>query len=229
MIRYDKIYHETLRIYRSMDELTFPIEPELAAATRSNCRMMTYREFSELNGCSIEETIRLCESRSGCTQYDVLKGRYLILWNDDPSDNNVPGRQRWTKAHELGHVVFGHLPETAKQRGRSSGFCHQHNREFEDEADAFAALLLCPWALFRQLHIYSPKDIENIFGLSEAASHVRWEDYKRWEFAKRHEKEIQWEQRVRSLYRLRKRGGRLRHPPFRYAHPRRSGIDIWSD
>ena len=229
MIRYDKIYKETLKIYRDMYRLVFPIDPEQAAMTRKDCRMMTYRAFSDLNSCSIDETIQLCKSRSGCTHYDALTGRSLILWNDDPSDNNVPGRQRWTKAHELGHVVLGHLKVTAKESSEEDGFIHTHRREFEEEADIFASVLLCPWALFHQLHIYSPADIMNVFGLSVEASNIRWEDYKRWEFSKRHEKELQWAGHMQSVYLLRKRAGRMEHPPFRFDGVRHSGVSVWMD
>ncbi len=229
MIRYARIHNEVLKIYRDMAQLTFPIEPEAALVRHPNCKMMTYREFSILNDCSVEETMRLCGSKDGSTHFDVLRGRYLILWNDDPSDNNVPGRQRWTKAHELGHVLLGHLSDEAKERGNSDGFFHWFHREAEDEADLFASLLLCPWALFRQLGIHSPADIMNVFGLSVEASNIRWEDYKRWEFSKRHEKELQWESNMQGLYALRKRSGRLRHPPLRYNGKIYSGILIWPD
>ena len=105
MIRYPFIYNQVLQIYRDMDKISFPIEPDTIISRLTNCRMRTYKQFAETNGCSIRDVILLCESKSGCTHYDVANNRYLILWNSDSSGNNVEGRKRWTKAHELGHVI----------------------------------------------------------------------------------------------------------------------------
>jgi hypothetical protein len=229
MIRYGKVHDEVLKLYCNMNPLVFPIQPEEAMRAVPNCRMMTYREFSALNNCSVEETVRLCSSKSGCTQYDVLRNRHLILWNDDPSDNNVLGRQRWTKAHELGHVVLRHLPQTARSRSEPSGFYAEHCKEYEDEADLFASILLCPWPLFFQLHIHSAADVANVFGLSTEASNVRWADYLRWMGCKRNDKELRWAGWMEGLYQLRKKSGMVEHPPFHYGGKLRSGIDVWPD
>lgn len=229
MIRYGLIYKEVLRIYKSQNTLVFPIEPCNLASNFPNLRMMTYQQYAEWNDCSMERVIRTCKSKFGCTHYDPPNDRYLILWNEDTADNNVLGRQRWTKAHELGHVVLKHLPMTAAKQMSRDGFYSKHDKELEDEADYFAALLLCPWALFRQLYVDSPADIENIFGLSEMAANLRWEDYVRWHKCKRAPEELRWADRMRSIYRLRERAGRLEHPDFRYKGFRRSGVTVWKE
>lgn len=191
--------------------------------------MMTYKEFAEFNKCDIEIVMRLNESEFGCTHYDTPNNRYLVLWNDDPSNNNVPGRQRWTKAHELGHVILKHLPMAAAKQMPHNGFHINSHRDFEEEADYFTSVLLCPPPLFKQLHIYSPADIMNIFGLSEEAANNRWREYLRWRDAKRAPEEFTWEERMRSLFRLKERAGTLKHPPFRFTKPRSSAINIWKE
>lgn len=106
MIRYNYIYNQVLQLYRSLDKIIFPIEPSDLITMRSDCRVMTYSKFAEINDCSLQDVVLLCESKSGCTHFDTASNRYLILWNDDSHDYNVSGRKRWTKAHELGHVVL---------------------------------------------------------------------------------------------------------------------------
>lgn len=139
MIRYPFIYNQVLQIYRDMEQIRFPIEPDNIISRFSNCRIRTYQQFAQTNGCSIRDVILLCESKSGCTHYDVANNRYLILWNSDNADNNVSGRKRWTKAHELGHVVLKHLPLVAEPMLAEHGFCPMETSDFEIEADQFAA------------------------------------------------------------------------------------------
>lgn len=93
MIRYPFIYNQVLQIYRDMEQIRFPIEPDNIISRFSNCRIRTYQQFAQTNGCSIRDVILLCESKSGCTHYDVANNRYLILWNSDNADNNVSGRK----------------------------------------------------------------------------------------------------------------------------------------
>lgn len=229
MIRYGLVHKEVLHIYKMLDPVAFPIEPCNLSYIFPNLRMMTYQQYAEWNDCSIERVIQTCKSKFGCTHYDPVNDRYLIVWNDDTADNNVLGRQRWTKAHELGHVVLKHLPMTAQKKMSRDGFYSKHDDELEEEADLFAALLLCPWALYRQLYIDSAADIENIFGLSEMAANIRWQDYLRWRGCRRAPEENTWADRMRSIIQLRKRAGHLEHPPFRYKGFRNSAIMVWKD
>lgn len=229
MIRYGLICKKVLSLYQKQRILRFPIDPCQVIEELGNCHAVPYSTLAEWNGCDMEEVIRLNESKSGCTHYEPSTERYLILWNDDPTNNNVPGRQRWTQAHELGHVILNHLPiseivKLAETRGK-----YDTIPEFEEEADQFAATFLCPTPLYHALNIYSAADIQNIFGLSEEASNIRWSEYLRFRYAKRAPEEKLWEMHMQSLLQLKKRAGRLEHPPFRYTKPPRSGISIWME
>jgi len=141
---------------------------------------MTYQEFSELNCCSIEDVIMMCESRSGCTHYSLANDRYLTLYNASFADNNVAGRIRWTKAHELGHVTLKHLPYIAVSQIAEHNFNKVYDHELEQEADYFAAMLLSPFPIWEMLGIKTLFDIQKVFGLSEEASKNRESDYIKW-------------------------------------------------
>lgn len=197
MIRYAYICNQILQIYRSLDGLSFPLDPRKPFQLMNNCKLMTYKTFSEINHCSLQEVFLLCESQSGCTYYDVSNDRYLVLFNSSTANNNVIGRIRWTLAHELGHVVLNHLPYIAEPLIAEHNFNNLSNPELEAEADYFAAAFLCPMPLFDQLHIQSASDIQNTFGLSYEASEVRWKEYIKW---KRNHRKTAWENDLKKIY-----------------------------
>lgn len=198
MIRYPYIYNQVLQLYRAMDRIVFPLEPSATIDTIRNCRVMSYQDFARLNQCSIRDVVLLCESKSGCTHYDVTKDRYLILWNADNAENNVAGRKRWTKAHELGHVILKHLPLIAEPLLAENSFNNLTAPEFEAEADQFAATFLCPMPLFKELSINGPVDIQRVFGLSAEASVNRWMEYLKW---LRYHRKTAWENDMKRVYR----------------------------
>lgn len=226
MVRDIKIKALVFEIYSKMDRIIFPIEPGSLITDIPNCRIMTYSEFAQVNECSVREVIRLCESKSGATHYDTANDRYLILWNRDESGFAGVGRKRWTKAHELGHVILRHLPQAAERFGNLK------QPEFEQEADRFAADLLCPSPLFDLLHIQSPVDIGFVFGLSNEASNYRWEEYQR---SLRHVENKQWDSDMRWLFRAKMREGKARYTTLRQANSswesgrRGDWISIWKD
>jgi len=197
MIRYAFIYNQVLQIYCSMDQITFPIEPCSIIDRYPNCKYITYQDFAEMNQCDIREVILLCESKSGCTHYDAAKNRYLILWNEDRADNNVTGRRRWTKAHELGHVVLRHFPLVTEPALAENSFSNLTAPTLEAEADHFAATLLAPMPLFSVLGIASVWDIRQTFGLSKEAATNRWNEYLTW---KRSHRKTAWENDLRRVY-----------------------------
>ena len=197
MIRYAYICNQILQIYRNLDGLSFPLDPRKPFQLMDNCKLMTYKTFSEINRCSLQEVFLLCESQSGCTHYDVSNDRYLVLFNSSTANNNVLGRIRWTLAHELGHVVLKHLPYIAEPHIAEHNFNNLSNPELEAEADYFAAAFLCPIPLYEMLSIRSARDIEYTFGLSREASECRWNDYLKW---KQNHRKTAWENDLKRIY-----------------------------
>ena len=88
----------------------------------------------------------------------VIRGtnEYLIVYDNE---NFSRERIRWTIAHEIGHIVLGHLvyyEETALNRG---GLTNKEYGVLEVEAHWFAESLLAPNFL---LHVFSIKDNQEI-------------------------------------------------------------------
>lgn len=196
MIRYAYIRNQVLQLYKELPIIEFPLNPKVFFDQIENCRIMSYQTCAKINHCSLHDVMLLCESNSGCTNYDVTSDKYLVLYNTSTENNNVTGRIRWTLAHELGHVVLKHLPYVAESYIAEHNFNNLSNPALEGEADYFAAALLCPMPLYERFHIQSPTDIQHIFGLSSEASDVRWREYLKW---KRSHKKTAWENDIKHL------------------------------
>ena len=178
LIRYAYICNQVLQLYKKLPSIKFPLDPRLFFEQMDNCTIMTYNKFAELNQCPLQEVFALCESKSGCTHYDVGKNRYLILFNSSRENHNVLGRIRWTLTHELGHVTLNHLPYIAEPHIAENNFNNLSN------------------PLYEMLNVESAQDIQHIFGLSWEASNVRWNEYIKW---KRNHRKTAWENDMKRL------------------------------
>lgn len=180
MIRYTYVNNQVLNIYSMLPTIKFPIDVKEVIRYIPNCRYMSYQQFAKINQCSIDDIVQICESKSGCTHYDIMNDRYLILCNQSTADNNNIGRQRWTCGHEIGHVVCNHHTISAYEKLSENSLLQTTNPEYEAEADYFAATLLAPFPLFKLLNIKSAINIQNTFGLSAEASLYRYKQYLKW-------------------------------------------------
>lgn len=181
MIRYTYVNNQVLNIYSMLPTIKFPLDVREVIRYIPNCRYMSYQQFANINQCSIDDIVQICESKSGCTHYDIMNDRYLILCNQSTEDNNNLGRQRWTCGHEIGHVVCNHHTISAYEKLSENSLLQTTNPEYESEADYFAATLLAPFPLFKLLNIKSAIDIQNTFGLSAEASLYRYKQYLKWQ------------------------------------------------
>lgn len=197
MIRYAYINKQVLDIYSALPSISFPIDANEIIKLIPNCRYMSYQKLAEISGISISDIINICESKSGCTHYDISQNRYLILCNQSNAGNNNTGRQLWTLCHEIGHIICGHHTNSAYEKLSENSTRKIINQEYESEADYFAATVLAPFPLFKVLNVRSQIDVENIFGLSCEASHYRFKQYIKWQYL--HTKTA-WENDLIRLY-----------------------------
>lgn len=129
---------------------TLPVEP---ARFHLACAVLSYQEYAALAGLPLEN-LAVQALFDGCA-VTGLRGRTLLLYNDQ----SPPARQRFTLAHELGHLLLGHGVRSMRE---------------EDEADFFAAALLMPDALLTALCRRGLRLTEHFltreFGVSRAAA-----------------------------------------------------------
>lgn len=196
MIRKIYINNLVLNLYSQLPRIKYPLDLNEVLSLIPNCKLMSYQKFADINNCSVNDVITLCQSKSGCTHYDVETNRYLILVNLAETSNY--GRRRWTIAHEIGHIVCGHHILSAVDKIAENSFAQINNQDYEIEADYFAVTLLSPLPLFKAFEIQSARDIQNTFGLSAEASDIRLKEYKIW---LRNHRKTAWENDIVNMYR----------------------------
>jgi len=90
--------------------------------------------------------------------------KYLTIYDD----KRMCGRIRWTLAHEIGHIVLGHLTDF-----QGTNFKAEDYRILEREANIFAAELLAPLAVLKHLGVYKITEIASLCGISKQAARYR--------------------------------------------------------
>ena len=99
----------------------------------------------------------------------IIAGQPLILVN---RNKPVP-RQRFTAAHELGHILLGHVEEgRSAHRGASP-----EDEAMEQEANVFASRLLAPACVLWGCGVRSAEDIMNLCDISRQAAEFRWQRF----------------------------------------------------
>ncbi len=123
------------------------------------------------------QRVGLClGSEDGFVCYDASHDRYRLAYDCERMD----ARMRWTLAHELGHIVLGHLedfPETSITRKQSPVLLDI----LDKEADKFVGDILAPAPLLIGLaessHLHTKEFYyalsRDLFGLSIQAAHYR--------------------------------------------------------
>ena len=180
MIRGEFIKNQVLKIYRTLPELTFPMDAKRVFDLIPNCEYYSYQDFAAQNGFTVEEVSKACASKFGCTIFNKAFNRYLVLCNQSTEDHNNHGRQRWTRSHELGHILCKHYQLSEAKTLAYSGDGNSLENDCEAEADLFASIFLAPFPLFKYLNVNSPVDAQNILGLSYEASVYTFDKYIRW-------------------------------------------------
>ena len=86
------------------------------------------------------------------------------------SNLTIPARQRFTCAHELGHIILGHV-------GRYDLVCREPapgDNPIEQAANVFASRLLAPACVLWGCGVQSAEDIAQLCDISRAAAEFRW-------------------------------------------------------
>lgn len=96
-------------------------------------------------------------------------GKPVILYNQDRS----PMRIRFTIAHELGHLVMGHV--APGQRTSINREPSPADDPIETAANQFAARLLAPACVLWGLDVHTPEEISELCHISQQAAEFRAE------------------------------------------------------
>lgn len=118
---------------------------------------------AEINSLPVS-TKRVCEKLEiVLVETKNIKGGYTTVINKPyiaVGSGLPPQRKRFTIAHEIGHIVMGHIV---------NGEEHQ-----EALANVFALALLAPGCILRRIGVSSAEEIEKLCNISSAAAEQRW-------------------------------------------------------
>lgn len=91
-------------------------------------------------------------------------------------------RQRFTVAHELGHIILGHVGKYKLVNREPS----ENDSPIEKEANVFASRLLAPACILHEIGIQDPQEISELCGISLQSAEIRFSRFQ--ELEKRNEK-----------------------------------------
>lgn len=121
-------------------------------------RLYTYKE-----GEKIIRHLRLENNIIGNDAFSI--GRVIFYDDSKPS-----ARQRFSVAHEIGHIIL-HKPDCATVYNREIS---QSDDPKETEANVFASRLLAPLCVLHFLNVQSAKQIAEICDISMTAAQIRF-------------------------------------------------------
>lgn len=130
--------------------------------------LKTDKEYMKEKGLSQEEMDVIMRRGDGAVVLE--KGCYCIIYKKKPFK-----RQRFTIAHEIGHIVLNHLIEFSPAKN----FPPHVYDILELEADVFAAALLAPFTVTREHKLKTVKEIAEFFTVSKLCAKVSMEELDR--------------------------------------------------
>ena len=179
-IRYAFIKEKVQEIFIDSNIEKYPIDIKGLIKSFPYCKVVSYKKHMKKYSLSANETIGFFGTEEGCTDYNPLKNRYIIFYNNLNEYYKSSERIRWTLAHELGHILLNHHKLTNKTKIFRSSLNDNEYSIFESEANRFAALLLAYPLILHKLDIRNKDDIKYICALSDEASDYRYNDYLKW-------------------------------------------------
>lgn len=136
---YDRPIAESIRVLEDSGITDFPIDFRKIQKTYYNLfDIRSYKSFMEKHGVTRGEVISLLESEDGATVSN--NGKFIIYYNDA----NVRSRNRFTIAHEIGHIFLDHHFYYGKSLLSKDVVGKDLYQLLENEANCFARNLLCP-------------------------------------------------------------------------------------
>lgn len=143
---YKKATNLANKIFINYKNISFPLNMFQIIRLFPNIRIEKYSEMAAKSNTKFYDFIEILPSNLGFTfKYG---DRSIICYNDKKHETT----NRFTLAHELGHILLN----------------HSSSSDFEEkEANCFARNLLCPVTFAKELNIETIADYMNFFGVSE--------------------------------------------------------------
>ena len=165
--RYSYVRQRAYRLLCELEIDRLPIDPWAIAKALENIHVLKWTELRD--NCHQADPLSIDkEGADAKTQHIRGRNDYLVVYDDRVKSF---GRIRWTIAHEIGHIVLGHLVSfdaTALCRG---SLTETEYKVLEREADCFAVNLLAPMTIMNRIpSVKTAYDYMKVCQLSEEAS-----------------------------------------------------------
>lgn len=177
--RYEHIRNIIVRIYQEFNINSYPVDVFKLFRKISNCRVVPYSKFMKKYNLTFMDVYMYLNTDEGCTIYEAKSQRYIVYYNDFKQLKSIE-RQRWTLAHELGHILLRHHVLSDRTKISRNTLTEDEYEWMEKEANYFASLLLAHPLILYKLKIKNETDIAKICGISNEAAIYRFEYYKKW-------------------------------------------------
>lgn len=138
--------YETLIKHR---EFSFPIPVFSVLNSMKNICIHSYSEAADMLGVPFDDFFLIASSKFGFSVKNIKTNQIEIFYNNKKSE----AVQRFTLAHELGHIILGHKKDTKKE---------------DREANCFARNYLCPIPAVDGFNLSSPDEYCAVFFVSDA-------------------------------------------------------------
>ncbi|WP_335871057.1 ImmA/IrrE family metallo-endopeptidase [Bacillus sp. 2205SS5-2] len=168
----------TLQDYYDLNQAPIDLSIILNSLSRT-IRLCSYTEYAKIYNLSIKDIIDYFESDLGACIYNKKQEKYIILFNDT---QNNPQLDRFTIAHELGHIFLEHHQEANTDTLLKKNLSIGQYKKFENEANCYARNLLSPIPLVDRITDSTPRisihDISDAFDISYTAARTRQNLYR---------------------------------------------------
>lgn len=126
---------------------------------KEHIKLLTYKEG--------EKIIKKFDLTEHTIENDAFCIGKIIFYDD----TTTPQRQRFSVAHEIGHIVL-HQPKEATTYNREMS---PNDNPIESEANVFASRLLAPLCVLHFVGVQSPEEISELCNISITAAKIRYE------------------------------------------------------
>lgn len=128
-------------------------------------KLLSYHKFSSITGHSMKFITDKYSDDGFCL---FFKGNYSIVYNSAHDEGSI----RCTLAHELAHIMLGHIgPDLPYLKWASV----REGISDEQQADKFAGRILCPSVVLHFCGVSSPGELTHLCGVDKPMGNLRWE------------------------------------------------------
>lgn len=136
----------------------------------SICRKIRIKLYTYQNNIELINRLHLTQHTNNNDGFATVINNHYVIFYDDTIIPSM--RITFTVAHELGHILMGHITKNNIVTRWNRGEETPHDPK-ETGANQFAARLLAPACILQELNVKTVEEVQKLTGLSYTASEYR--------------------------------------------------------